>query len=70
VVGYTRRLEEAAFLEVLLNDELSKLNTDVGRRIALETEIELNEQLERSDAVAAYELAVGVWKPQGSGAGY
>ena len=70
VVGYTRRADEAAYLGVLLDDEISKLNTDVGRRLALESEIALNEQLERSDAVAAYELAVGTWKPQGSGAGY
>ena len=70
MAGYTGRAEEAAFLEVLLDDELSKLNTDVTRRIALETEIALNEQLERSDEVAAYSLAVGSWNSPANGVGY
>ena len=70
VAGYTMRAEEAAFLEVLLDDEMSKLNTDVDRRLALETEIALNEQLERSDALAAYSLALGSWRSPGDGGGY
>ena len=70
VRGYIRRADEAAYLEVLLDDEMSKLNSDVDRRLAMETEIALNEQLERSDAVAAYALAVGSWKPPVNGVNY
>ena len=67
--GYTRRVDEAAFLEALLDDEISKLNADVDRRFALETEIALNEQLERSDDVAAYALAIGAPLQFTAGAG-
>jgi hypothetical protein len=68
--GYTRRAQTAAFMGALLADELTKLNADVDRRLALETEVALNEQLERSDSLAAYVAAVGSWRPPGSGVGY
>ena len=68
--GYIQHIQDAVSLEALLNDELNKLNADVDRRLALDTEIALNEQLEKSDAVAAYALALGSWRATGGGSRY
>ena len=68
--GYTRRAQAAAYLQLIISDEVSKLNADVDRRLALEAEIAMNEQLKRSDSVAAYALALGSWRAPEQGRGY
>jgi hypothetical protein len=68
--GYRQLMQSRHQTANFMNQELSKLRTDIQRQIDAETRIALNERQERADAQAAFEQAVSAWKSQTEGKGY
>jgi hypothetical protein len=68
--GYTRQMQASALSANYLNQELTRLQADIDRRITLEAELAMNEQRERTEELAAFGAAVGSWSDPDEGADY
>lgn len=68
--GYRQLIQSRHQTANFMNQEMSKLRTDIQRQIDAETRIALNERQERMDWQAAFEQAVGTWTSQDQGKGY
>jgi hypothetical protein len=68
--GYRQLLQSRHQTANFMNQEISKLRTDIQRQIDAETRIALNERQERTDRQAAFEQAVSRWKDQTQGKEY
>jgi hypothetical protein len=53
-----------------LNEQLSKLQVDLGRRLQLKIAVEMNEQQRNADEVSAFGAAVGTWGAASGGDRY
>jgi hypothetical protein len=68
--GYRQFLQSRHQTANFMNQEISKLRTDIQRQIDAETRIALNERQERADWQAAFEQAVSRSQSQTQGKGY
>jgi hypothetical protein len=69
--GYRQFLQSRHQTANFMNQEISKLRTDIQRQIDAETWIAVNERQERSDRRAAFDQAVSRWEnEQSAGKGY
>jgi hypothetical protein len=68
--GNLEQIQAGAQINGFLNEQLTKLQTDLGRRLELKIAIEMNTQQRNADEVSAFASAVGTWSGVGAGGGY
>jgi hypothetical protein len=68
--GNLEQIQAGAQINNFLNEQLSKLQVDLGRRLELKIAIEMNAQQRNADEVSAFASAVGTWSGAGAGGGY
>ena len=68
--GYLQLIQADARINNFVNEELVKLQADLGRRLDLKVSIEMNDAQERADELSAFEAAVASWKNSGAGREY
>jgi hypothetical protein len=68
--GNLEQIQAGAQINNFLNEQLSKLQTDLGRRLELKIATEMNAQQRNADEVSAFASAVGTWSGAGAGGGY
>jgi hypothetical protein len=68
--GNLEQIQSGAQINNFLNEQLSKLQVDLGRRLQLKIAVEMNEQQRNADEVSAFGAAVGTWGAASGGDGY